>query len=300
MSLLSYIYYAFFVVGSVTLGYLLLRLAFPEVRTMDKNAKLGAAGISGALLAVAAFAIDYAYDGSLEVLSGNGIYAMILFVLFLLSFVALKLYFMFSRPDFLTVGVPSAAQPVITLKIERIERKIEPEVKETIIQKPQSDMRESGGSGNLEIMQIMGKDEPIVVAQEHVELHRKQGVFSSLLSMFGGKKDPSKVLLDENSLARIVPIGASAGRENEQKSGGSGKIAGGLPTNSQTISAPPYVARGNMADYEQPSKPKIMDKQAQIELPPGMVEDRIKGKSEIQGADPSANVPQGEIGRAHV
>lgn len=206
MDFLPYIFYAFFITGSVTLGYLLLRITIPEVRTLPYEMKMGSAGISGALLAIAAFGIDYLFGTEPGVVFNSGIYPIIIFALFLLSFVILKLYFVFTRPEFLTVGVPVASQPTITLQIERVERKVEPEVKEEIIGKRQgSDMRDRPQDSKADVIQRLRKDDMKVVAQENVELHKKEDFFSRITMIFSQKKD-RKVPLDEMKKARIVPI----------------------------------------------------------------------------------------------
>ncbi|MFH1107141.1 MAG: hypothetical protein V1787_04565 [Candidatus Micrarchaeota archaeon] len=104
-SLLSIAFYAYFGLGSVAVGYLLLRLSYPEVRTMDFNQRLGVSALSGLLLAAAAFAIDYSYDAS-EVMARQGFFPLVLFLLFLAAFAVLKIYFVLSQSQFLTVGIP--------------------------------------------------------------------------------------------------------------------------------------------------------------------------------------------------
>ncbi len=203
MGILSYVYYAFFIAGSVTIGYLLLRLTYPEVRTMNYQEKLGSAGISGTLLTAVALFIDYIYDGSLEVLAGNGVYPIILFMLFLLSFVILKLYFQLSRPDFLTVGVP--VNDTVRIEIERIEKKPEHEVHETIIGRRQgADMRDRSREKKREVIERLRKSDTKVVAEEAVELQKKENWFTKLTGIFSRKKD-NTIQLDELKEAKIVP-----------------------------------------------------------------------------------------------
>ncbi|MFH0970969.1 MAG: hypothetical protein V1835_00225 [Candidatus Micrarchaeota archaeon] len=207
MSWLSYLFYGYFVAGSVTLGYLLLRLTYPELRTIDVNMKLGLSFVAGVLLTLAAFAVDYLYDGKLEVLQGNGTYAIILFLLFLLAFVFLKFYFIFSKPDFLTVGVP--IQNPINIRIEKTESKEEEqqrEVFEKIIGKRQgADMKDRSLEKKKDLIQKLRKTEMQAVSDERVELHKKENVLSKIMGMFSSKP-PRQVGLEEMKRTKVVLV----------------------------------------------------------------------------------------------
>ncbi|MFH1442542.1 MAG: zinc ribbon domain-containing protein [Candidatus Micrarchaeota archaeon] len=206
MGILSYLYYAYFTAGSVTLGYLLLRLTYPEVRLLSTEQKLGNAAVSGALLAIASLAVDFFYDGQLEVLSGNGTYPIIVFLLFLLSFVFMKLYFVFSKPEYLTVGVPF--QNPINIVIETHEGKSEQkenEVYEKIIgRRSGSDMAERSAEKKKDLITKLRQSDMTPVSQEVVKLEKKGGLFSGLTAMFsGGKK--KEVQLDELRKTKMIP-----------------------------------------------------------------------------------------------
>ncbi len=105
VSLLSIAFYAYFGLGSVAVGYLLLRLTFPEVRTMDFNQRLGISALSGVLLSAAAFAIDYSFDAA-DVMQRQGFFPLVLFLLLLASFAVLRIYFALAQSPFLTIGIP--------------------------------------------------------------------------------------------------------------------------------------------------------------------------------------------------
>ena len=107
-SLLSAAFYVYFGAGSVAIGYLLLRLTYPEVRTMDFNQRLGVSALSGVLLSVAAFAIDYSFDAA-DVMQRQGFFPLVLFLLLLASFAVLKIYFALQQSQFLTIGIPMAS-----------------------------------------------------------------------------------------------------------------------------------------------------------------------------------------------
>ncbi|HLC47836.1 MAG TPA: zinc ribbon domain-containing protein [Candidatus Norongarragalinales archaeon] len=273
MDYLAYLFYLYYIAGSVTLGYLLLRLTYPEVRTLSPETKLGAAGISGGLLAVASLVIDYAFDGKLEVLTGSGLYAIIIFLLFLLSFVTMKLYFMFSRPEFLTVGMPMS-QPTITLQIEHIERKPEPEVRETIIPKKTSDMQERELAEKKASERVTGKDELKVVSDEHVILQKKENFFSKIVHVFSPKANEKKVALEDMQKAAMVTVSPLiAGQASAPPSAPLGKAA---------IMAPPYVAREN------PPSGIVIEKPA-FEKPPQENEAQAKGALPSIAASSTAN-----------
>lgn len=206
MSLLGYAFLGFFIAGSVTIGYLLLRLTFPDIRLLTTEVKLGSAGISGALLTISAFIVDYLFEGSLNVLEGTGTYPIILFLLFALSFVFMKLYFIFSRPEYLTVGVP-IANP-ITIRIEKSQAKEEPkerEVREKIIGW-KSVNNETRADSKKEVIKKLRADTLEAVSDEKVELQKKENFFSKVFHLISLDKNPKKVNLDENKKTTVVTI----------------------------------------------------------------------------------------------
>ncbi|MFH1751208.1 MAG: hypothetical protein ABH863_06010 [Candidatus Micrarchaeota archaeon] len=280
MDYLAYVFYIYFISGSVSLGYLLMRLTYPEVRTLSHELKLGVAGISGALLAVASLAIDYAYDGSLAVLEGNGVYPIIMFVMFLLSFVALKMYFMFSRPEFLTVGMPIDGQPTITIQIERIERKVEPEVQETIIGKRQgADMRDRGEGRKKEVIEKLRKDDLKMVAEEHVELQKKEDFLSKIVHVFSPKKSPQKVPLDDMSKSRMVPV-----MKNKPE----------VKTNA-TLASEPFEKSGAIAGQSHVDAAKIRESILEKQKSNGESIEGSFGKSSDEQPEKADFAMQGEV-----
>ncbi len=206
MDLLSYAFYAFYIAGSVTLGYLLLRLTYPEIRLLPLEQKLGTGVVSGAMMTISALTIDFFYDDKLEVLGGNGIYPIIAFMLFLLSFVFLKLYFIFSKPEFLTVGVP-VDRPIsiqITKTLDRPEQ--EKEVYERIVGNRQgSDIRDKSGERKKELLDKLRKEQVQLVSEEAVQLSKQDNIFSSIMGMLSGKRE-SRVELDEMKKTKAMPV----------------------------------------------------------------------------------------------
>ena len=205
MELLAIAFYTYFIVGSVTLGYLLLRLTFPDLRLASNEYKSGAGAVAGGLLALVSLGIDYIYDGKLEVLLGNGVYPIVLFMVFLLTFVFLKLYVMFSKPDFLTIGVPT--QSTINIKFQRgseVER--ENEVNEKIIGKRSgSDAGIRQDKSKKELITKIRDSELQAVSEQQVVLQRKDTFFSKIRSVLFPKKS-NAVQIDEQRKLKTIPI----------------------------------------------------------------------------------------------
>ncbi|MBU1197220.1 hypothetical protein KJ765_01775 [Candidatus Micrarchaeota archaeon] len=132
----SIAYYAYFALGSVALGYLLLRLTYPEVRLFDLNLKMGVSAISGFLIAIAAFIVDYVYN-SADVVTRQGLFPLVFFLLIIGAFGVLKLYFLIFQSNFLTVGIPMASSSIAFVPQHR---ESEPAHHES---KPASDSHES-------------------------------------------------------------------------------------------------------------------------------------------------------------
>ncbi|MBI5224753.1 zinc ribbon domain-containing protein [Candidatus Micrarchaeota archaeon] len=205
MELLAIAYYIYFIVGSVTLGYLLLRLTFPDLRLQSNEYKSGAGAVAGGLLALVSLGIDYIYDGKLEVLLGNGVYPIVLFMVFLLTFVFLKLYVMFSKPDFLTIGVPM--QGTINIKFERgREVEGENEVNEKIIGKRSgSDAGVRQDKSKKELITKIRDSELEAVSSQQVVLQRRDDIVSKIRSYLFPKKG-NAVRIDEQRKLKTVPI----------------------------------------------------------------------------------------------
>jgi hypothetical protein len=98
-------YYLLLFAGSVSFGYLTLRLTFPDVRIFDRNRKLTYSLALGvgitflAILADAALGLDAA-------LTATGFVTILLFFSATLAVVLLKIFFHFNKQAFVTVAVP--------------------------------------------------------------------------------------------------------------------------------------------------------------------------------------------------
>ncbi len=105
--IVTLLFYAFCLAGSVTTGYVLLRLTYPDVRTMEHNQKLGASAAAGAAILIISLAVcALAFDVN-SIIELTSPLFLVTSIIFTLSFVSLKAYFTFLNPQkYVTVAVP--------------------------------------------------------------------------------------------------------------------------------------------------------------------------------------------------
>jgi ribosomal protein S27E len=135
-SLAGLAFYATFVLtGSVSFGYLVLRLTYPEVREFSKEMKLGASAVLGIAIVALAALVDYYFGGQFFL---GGLLPVMIFALLIASLGLFKALSMFFRPKYLTVGV-SAPSPAAVLqkksgkeKLLEIKKQLEPEVEKKV------------------------------------------------------------------------------------------------------------------------------------------------------------------------
>ena len=104
--IITLIFYAFCLAGSVTTGYVLLRLTYPDIRTMDHNQKLGASAGTGAallILTIITSTIIYGVDAILDLTTPL---FLITAVIFTIVFGSLKIYSIINPQKFVTVALP--------------------------------------------------------------------------------------------------------------------------------------------------------------------------------------------------
>ncbi|MFH0922870.1 MAG: hypothetical protein V1811_02310, partial [Candidatus Micrarchaeota archaeon] len=102
-------YYAFVLLGSVSFGYILLRLTYPDIRVGSREQKLGFSGLAGAGVVLAAVAVDYLLSPT-AFLAASGLFPIIAFLFLLAGFFGLKTIMAVFSPKFLVVGVPASQQ----------------------------------------------------------------------------------------------------------------------------------------------------------------------------------------------
>ncbi len=100
------LYYLALVAGSASFGYLLLRITWPDVRLNSTREKLGLSVVVGAILTIAAIVLDYAASAAAGYPFSQGFAPLILSTVLVLAFACFRAFFFYSRPAFLTVGIP--------------------------------------------------------------------------------------------------------------------------------------------------------------------------------------------------
>lgn len=118
------LYYGFVMVGSISFGYLVLRLSYPDVRLFTKERKLGASAVIGFLLVLASILIDYSIDGN-AVVTPNGFLPLIFFLLVSLVLAISRVYFMTRKSEYIQVAIPVKDDTVE----EKKEEVLPPEIK---------------------------------------------------------------------------------------------------------------------------------------------------------------------------
>ncbi len=121
------LFYIFMLIGSISLGYLVLRFVYPEIRTFDNKQKITTVLVVGIAIILTTFAIDYAISGQ-RVLILDSFSMPLTFLTTGLYFLVLRTYFLYSSSakEFTTVGVPipsSFAMPVEAVEAAVIEEK---------------------------------------------------------------------------------------------------------------------------------------------------------------------------------
>lgn len=104
------LYYGMYLLGAGSIGYLIVRLSYPDVRLLDKDTKLGVSAILGFFVMCVSFAVEWvaghAADFGLGLHSYQGLMPMFSCLLVVVTFGIMKLYFLMNSPRMLTVGLP--------------------------------------------------------------------------------------------------------------------------------------------------------------------------------------------------
>jgi len=104
------LYYGMYFLGAGSIGYLLVRLSYPDIRLLDKDAKLGVSAILGFFIMCVSFAVEWvagrAADFGLGLHSYQGLMPLFSCVLVVVTFGIMKVYFFVNSPRMLTVGLP--------------------------------------------------------------------------------------------------------------------------------------------------------------------------------------------------
>ncbi len=104
-SVFHLVYVLSFLTGSASIGYLVIRLAYAEIRMMDNSLKIGYSLIAGGGIVIIAFAAD-GFAGSTQS-SGGGWFPLTLLATLALSFAVLRLITKMREPHVVQVGLPT-------------------------------------------------------------------------------------------------------------------------------------------------------------------------------------------------
>ncbi len=106
----SALYYGMYLLGAGSIGYLVVRLSYPDIRLLDKDAKLGVSAILGFFIMCISFCVEWlaghAADFGLGMHSYQGLMPLFSCILVVVTFGIMKLYFFVNSPRMLTVGLP--------------------------------------------------------------------------------------------------------------------------------------------------------------------------------------------------
>jgi DNA-directed RNA polymerase subunit RPC12/RpoP len=89
--------------GGISLGYLLLRLTYPDIRLIEKYRALGMSFVLGALVVAAAWGTSLLGSWAFTM---QGLLPLFVMAYALFGYSVMKLYFFFNSPALLTVGIP--------------------------------------------------------------------------------------------------------------------------------------------------------------------------------------------------
>jgi hypothetical protein len=125
-------YYAITAVGSVSVGYLLLRLAAPDSRLLDEEHKLGYGAIAGLAIVVIAVLLDALITSWESVLLARGAFPFAFVLTSAASFVGLRIWFALTpsettmvslpmHPEFQSTPSQNILDDALELNLERVE-----------------------------------------------------------------------------------------------------------------------------------------------------------------------------------
>jgi len=107
---LAALYYGMYLLGAGSIGYLLVRLSYPDIRLLDKDAKLGVSAILGFFIMCVSITVEWvaghAADFGLGLASYQGLMPVFSCILVIITFGIMKVYFFVNSPRMLTVGLP--------------------------------------------------------------------------------------------------------------------------------------------------------------------------------------------------
>ena len=186
-ALLGWAYHLSYFFGSVSVGYLLLRLTYPDIRIIDKNKSLGISFVLGAAVYVFAQATS---EGISWVSGISGLLPGIILAYSAVGFLLLKIYFYFTTPSLLTIGVPIHSVSIAAKAMN------EPEPASVKAQQINSDEIPSWIKSSKPAQQ--GPGSKIYISEKSISSEKEAGIGSSYFGQHTQKtgvasEGPSKV-----------------------------------------------------------------------------------------------------------
>ncbi len=101
--IIGFFYLPALFLGAVSIGYLVIRITYPDVRIFSKEKKLGISALLGFLIALVSLLSSLVVESAV---SKHGLVSVFVFAYTILAFTMMRLYFFFNSPSTITVGVP--------------------------------------------------------------------------------------------------------------------------------------------------------------------------------------------------
>ena len=101
--IIGFFYLPTLFLGAVSIGYLVIRITYPDVRIFSKEKKLGISALLGFLIALVSLFSSLVVEAAI---SKHGLVSVFVFAYTILAFTLMRLYFFFNSPSTITVGVP--------------------------------------------------------------------------------------------------------------------------------------------------------------------------------------------------
>ncbi|MFH0714085.1 MAG: hypothetical protein V1722_00390 [Candidatus Micrarchaeota archaeon] len=106
------VFILFYLAGAFSIGYLVLRFVYPEIRTFDSKKKLVTVIVVSLAIAFTAFLLDFGISGQ-RAFKLDSFAMPLLFIVMLFYFLVMRVFFLFGATSrkFVTVGIPIAPIP---------------------------------------------------------------------------------------------------------------------------------------------------------------------------------------------
>ncbi len=298
------LYYGLYLFGAGSIGYLLVRLSYPDVRLLDKDTKLGVSVVLGFFIMCISLAFEWVAGYAAEFgLAGHdypGLMPLFSCVLVVLTFGIMKVYFLVNSPRMLTVGLPihSASNAAKAMQAPESEA-----------QKPRQAV-----AAQVEVAPLPSRPVATVTPQPSglfgfVDLifkkrvpqtgQRKQELIEidiPFLQHVAGARPEFKQLEQKTQPVRLVDVGLPAQAGRQPSPGGQAKADANLPA--------PFVSGLREKEFSQAKASQKSQKTPQSSFASkaapfvaGLPKEQPKAAGQRQAPSPSEQVPADEAGR---